>query len=735
MPDETGTQSSSLPTGGTRAGSSGFPMTPSVPPQNLTEDPLLRSLPRTKVGELSAPLLGKIPMLARLGRGAMGAVYYGIHPRLRIEVAVKVLQSFLAAEDPAMVERFYREAQTAARVRSQHLVHVSDVDEEFGLFYIVMEYVKGISVADYIKRATAAGKVGVPEGDALRIVIAASKGLAAAHAESIIHRDVKPSNIMLPLTKDGEDYALELAKLTDLGLARPENQDSGLTMSLEALGTPGYMAPEQAQDAATAGKPADVFSMGATLYALLRGRAPFSGATPMAVLQNTIQQPHPPISEFRPDVSLATASVLDRCLAKEPRRRYPDGAALVEALRACRDELGGSDGRGTGENVRIELLSEETTMLRRKRGRTVVQSRKPSLTKTLAKGRLTTIVEPDEPNEAKADSAPKLPKTKEAKKTQPALEAVQGTYPPLPAGGLGKHERYIHWPIDPYDARQRRRQTAAATGLPEQMTVPLPGGETTTLTLLPAGEYLMGSPQSEEFREKDEHPHYVRLTRPFYIGLTPVTQAQWQATTGENASRFKDLPDSPQRPVERVSWNDIHAKFLPQLAGVSGPGWQFRLPTEAEWEYACRAGAETPFCFGQAISMDKLNCKEERTSGNDWKWIYSHDLGGGPKERQQTTPVGVYPPNAWGLVDVHGNVWEWCEDWYNEAFYQNPQAVDPLCTVRSEDRVLRGGGWNYSARYCRAACRYHSAPDARNFSFGFRVVCAMTGSAQDETRA
>ncbi|MCY3024050.1 MAG: serine/threonine-protein kinase [Planctomycetota bacterium] len=226
-----------------------LPETISVPPQDLTADPLLRPLPRIAIGDRSMPVLGRIPLLARLGKGAMGAVYYGVHPRLKNEVAVKVLQSFLAEKDPALIERFFREAQTAARVSSQHLVRVSDVDEEFGLFYIVMEYVRGLSVAEYIKQAAAAGRVGVDEQDALRIVIAASKGLAAAHTEGIIHRDVKPANIMLPRRKDGEECDLDYAKLADLGLARPEGQPSGLTVLFESLGTPGYMAPVQAQDA------------------------------------------------------------------------------------------------------------------------------------------------------------------------------------------------------------------------------------------------------------------------------------------------------------------------------------------------------------------------------------------------------------------------------------------------------------------------------------------------------
>jgi formylglycine-generating enzyme required for sulfatase activity/serine/threonine protein kinase len=709
------------------AANAGAPFPISVAPEDLFTDPLLRALPRTTFGSHPAPILGKIPLLARLGRGAMGAVYYGVHPRLRIEVAIKVLQSFLVEQDPAVIERFYREAQTAARVRSPHLVHVSDVDEESGLFYIVMEYVRGISVAEYLKRSIAAGNTGLPEPIAVRIVLAASKGLAAAHGEGIIHRDIKPGNIMLPACKDGSGYEVDLAKLADLGLARPENPEKGLTLAFEALGTPGYMAPEQAQDAKSAGKPADVFSMGATLYALLRGRPPFTGETSMAVLSNTIREPHVPISEFRPDVSLALAAIVERCLAKEPGRRYPDGEALVAALRKCRDQYDATQAPpATGETT---ILSAKRTRGRATgiRRRTARIERQPApapaaestvTASPLGRGISSTVYQPEPAPAPSADGRATAP--------APApVVSADTTFPPLSAGQIPKPRVYTGWPYDEREARRRRAEAARDLGLPEELCLPLPKGLALDLTLVPAGEFLMGSPQSEDCREKDEFPHYVRLTRPFYVGLHLVTQAQWHAITGINFSRFKNEPDSAARPVERVSWNDIHEKFLPALNPLAAPGWRFRLPTEAEWEYVCRAGTETPFHFGLAVSVAKINCKEDRTSGHHWKWIYSHDLVGGPKEKQETTPVGAYPPNAWGLSDTHGNVWEWCEDGYSVAFCQNPQAVDPVNADGSAGRVLRGGAWNYSARYCRAACRYHSAPDVRNFNFGFRLVCAI----------
>jgi formylglycine-generating enzyme required for sulfatase activity len=687
-----------------------------IPPEDLNSDPLLQDLPRTDVDGREVPVLGKIPLLARLGKGAMGAVYYGVHPRLKIEVAVKVLHANLAKSDPALIERFYREAQSAARVSSRHLVHVTDVDEEYGLFYIMMEYVRGISAVQYLKLQMKSGKKGVDEAEALDIVMAATRGLAAAHVEGIIHRDVKPANIMVPQSKAGEGYDLELSKLADLGLARPEGQDAGLTGAYQAIGTPGFMAPEQIQDASTAGKAADVFSMGATLHALLTATTPFPGASQMIVLSNTMTQPHLPVETVRRDVSLGTVTLIDRCLSKEPSRRYSDGQALLDALRLGRQMLVEEGAKPPKKSI------DQTTVIpksQRKRGNTRISpiSEPNADTQTATKLRKD-IPKEEAPNPAASSSQQVTAVTLQ----RPAIADLKGAIPGCPPPPPAARAAYTLWPFDLNEARRRRKEIAQKLNLPTEVSIPLNDSAPIQLTLIPPGEFLMGSPQTEEFREKDEFPHYARMTRPYYISVTPVTQEQWQSVTGLNAFKFKDLPDSAKRPAERISWLDVQEKFLPKILPFASEGWKIRLPSEAEWEYAARAGTETPFHFGLSLSLDKLNCKEDRTSGNDWKWVY---IGGtsGAKERLQTSPVCSFPPNAWGLSDVHGNVWEWCEDFYSEPFYHHEPCVNPVNTSLGEERVLRGGGWNYTARYCRSAARYHSTADARNVSFGFRVVC------------
>ncbi len=303
------------------------PLTPSLPPEDLSQDRLLSVLARDEQGR---PVLGRIPIICRLGRGGMGAVYYAIHPRLNLEVAVKVLPFNLVEQDPRLVERFVAEARMAASLTSDHIVRVLDVDHERDTHFLVMEFVAGESAGAYLKRVKSRGRAALDEVEAIEIVTAATKGLAVAHARGIIHRDIKPDNIMIPTG------ARTRAKLADLGLAKPDGGGASLgTASHVAMGTPGYMAPEQAEDAKTAGPPADVFSMGATLYALLTGRAPFAGSSLAVILRDTaIKEPEP----LPPTVGAATRALVARCLAKDPKHRFTNGAELLAALQQIAPE-------------------------------------------------------------------------------------------------------------------------------------------------------------------------------------------------------------------------------------------------------------------------------------------------------------------------------------------------------------------------------------------------------------
>lgn len=228
-------------------------------------------------------------------------------------------------------------------------------------------------------------------------------------------------------------------------------------------------------------------------------------------------------------------------------------------------------------------------------------------------------------------------------------------------------------------------------------------GVTLALVPIPGGTFLMGAPASEKDSSDDERPQHQVTLSPFLLGKYPVTQAQWVALMGQNPSRFK----GPQRPVETVSWLEAQ-EFCQKISEKTGAA--YRLPTEAEWEYACRAGTTTPFYFGPTITTELVNYDGNYPYNSAPKGIY----------RKETTEVGSFPPNAFGLYDMHGNVWEWCQDWYGA--YSAEAVLDPCGPASGSGRVARGGSWGRTAEYCRTANRGGGAPDSRGTALGFRLV-------------
>ncbi len=292
-------------------------------------------------------------------------------------------------------------------------------------------------------------------------------------------------------------------------------------------------------------------------------------------------------------------------------------------------------------------------------------------------------------------------------------------YPLIPSGSGGARtttstrveEPAIMKPGDPpATLPQPERLTALDQGEPgRQQMIDLGQGATIALRYIPAGEFVMGSPPGEAERNPDEDQVEVTLTRHFWMAETELTQEQWQAVIAFNPSYF----NGSNLPVENVGWDDIQ-NFLERLnaKNILPEGWEWALPTEAQWEYGCRAGTTTPFHFGSTLNGTEANCNGQQPYGTRSR---------GPS-LEKTAPVGSYAANAWGLRDMSGNVWEWCQDWYAETLEGGTNPAGPR---QGKYRVHRGGGYIHGGAGSRSADRGRNPPGFRNRAIGFRLVAVQ----------
>jgi formylglycine-generating enzyme required for sulfatase activity len=262
------------------------------------------------------------------------------------------------------------------------------------------------------------------------------------------------------------------------------------------------------------------------------------------------------------------------------------------------------------------------------------------------------------------------------------------------------------------------------------------------------GKFLMGSPSNEAYRGNDEQQHEVEITRGFWLGADPVTVGQFRAfvkATGYRTqaereggayryvgSEWKQDPrinwqnpgfqQDDSHPIVCVSWND--AQEFCAWPTKTNSGHLYRLPTDAEWEYACRAGAAESFPFHVGQPSHSLSSTQANFNGD---FPYGGTAKGPYLKR--TTPVRSYKPNAWGLFDMHGNVWEWCQDWYGADYYGQSPRQDPPGPSEGSIRVIRGGSWKDDGQYCRSAFRFWNEPADRSGALGFRVALVLSGGS------
>jgi len=593
----------------------------------------------------------------------MGIVYKVRDLRMSGEIkALKIIKPSLIQNEHAR-QRFVQEARIAQKMGHPNIVKTFDLGEHAGLQFITMEYLEGHSLVHALQQRK---KLSLKETlDITRQVLLA---LDYAH-KTTIHRDLKPQNVFL--CRDGT------VKLLDFGLAHILGEE-GLTLTGAVLGTPAYMAPEQLRGKEVSPR-SDLYSLGVFIHQCLTGEFPSThldapSARNAAVprwLDRLVIQLLSPCPEDRPasacivqyeiekhfrsgDVELPITENGPPRPVKIPKRLLGCGAIAIFCL-----------------IISVILLKPPSSQ------------RAP-------------ITVPDEASKTPAGAIDAITETG----INPGM-VTQLNCPTIRAGQTIGQEPAVGANGEPATAAN----FSVSSG-PSPPKPPIPGAiemqGMIAMVWCPPGQFLMGSPGSEKGRRDDEIQHRVTLTKGFWIGQYEVTQAQWKAVMGNNPSHV--LGDA--LPVDKVSWEDCQ-EFIRCLntKGISG----FRLPTEAEWEYACRAGSATAFCFGN-----------EASSLGDFAWH---------KENADNImhEVGRKQENNWKIQDMHGNVWEWCQDWY--APYTEQEVTDYTGPAGGTSRTRRGGASSCEADYCRSAVRGFCLPHARIKMNGFRL-CRDEGSQQ-----
>ena len=687
---------------------------------------------------------GPYQIQSKLGQGGMGAVYLARDSSLERFVALKILPGKLAA-DTEYVARFRREAVAAAQLDHPNIVRVFAAGESDGTHYIAMELVEGQTLHGYLAQWGPMQPV-----EALGACMAVAKALDYAWNRSrIIHRDIKPANIFI--SSEGE------VKLGDLGLVkRIGGESTELTQSGVTVGTPHYCSPEQARGEKDIDFRSDIYSLGCTLYHLLSGHMPYEGGaetSPVAIMVKHVTDPPPQILQVLPACPPPVVLLLDKMLAKHPTARHQSYGELIQDLQRIIAQLQSGAAAPVASAVAATApRSVEATMASRKFSPALICAVAGVAAAAVLAGvwwwspwkeRSAGILPADsrtsqQPEQKPAASAATPFASEPA--TKPAVAPTPSTASQSPSTAPASAAASLPAPASSEAALQK---------LGNVFTNAV-GAE---MVYIPPGEFMMGSTKEEQewavalakhqeklIRIEGEQPRKATIRNGFWLGRTEVTVGQWkrfvaatgyvtdgekngESTQGNQMVRGASWGDpkfgSPPKdndPVCCVSWNDAMAfcewlKKQERGAGRLSSGHTVRLPTEAEWEYACRAGTQTKFWWGDSEKQcdDRLNCA---------------GLGDGFNDVSPVDHYGLQGRNQFGLADMLGNVREWCLDKFDPN-----GAHEELWTGNLPSRVARGGTFFNNLSLARCACRVPIHPSASECSNGFRVCYGvdMTG--------
>jgi formylglycine-generating enzyme required for sulfatase activity len=645
---------------------------------------------------------GEIPgyeAVRLLGRGGMGVVYLARQEALGRTVAIKLLTPNTDANPTVQAARFRREAELMARASHTNIVAIHDFGVHEGLAFLVMEYVEGGDL----------GRRLIPEepwsAAAIRpLVLPIARALACLHRCGILHRDLKPSNILM--------FDERTPKLADFGIAVLESETGELTRTNAAVGTLGYAAPEQ-QYNLKLDERTDQYSMAAVFYELATGRRPLGSFAPP--------------SKYNHDLSPEVDEVMMRALREDREDRYPTveefGAEAGVRRRAFVGEWSSPTLRWAALGMFAAAVVVGGVLIIRPWARDPVTV--PSADQT---GPPRTGREAGPGAQAAVTAGSDGTREPILKNTTPrpastGADALSGAAPSASAVATTSTS-----PARP----ESKTPKGAPSSLLESGRKHIVNSLGMDLVLIQPGTFMMGAPASEPGSDANERPRRpVRLTEPFYIATTETTvgafrrfvKATGYKTDAERTGggmvydRAKnnlvkapwanwrnpgnaEKPQGDDEPVVQVSWNDARA-FLDWLSQREGR--VYRLPTEAEWEYTCRAGTETAWCSGDdPAALDALAWTARNAD-------------------HKTHPVASRSANPWAVFDMHGNAWEWCADYY--APYPEAAADNPTGPAQGAARVIRGGGWDWpTPEKTRSAARIGFDPSQSYFSYSFRAA-------------
>lgn len=614
-------------------------------------------------------LVGRYEIIRELGGGGFAITFLAKDYLQPSQPLCVVKQLRPEHNEPRIVEFFETEATVLEKLGKysqipQLLAHFRENKN----LYIVQEFIEGHD----LKQEIIPGKQ-LSEGYVTKLLQDVLEVLSFVHNQQVIHRDIKPENLMRR-HRDGKIFLIDFGAVKELG-ALIVNVEGKVTSSV-IIGTPGYMPNEQKN-----AKPifaSDIYALGVTVIQALTGIS--------AVDFEEDAKTGEILWRHKAQVSKHLANVLSKMVRRHYSLRYANATEVLQDL--------------------SKKLPPPPT-----RPQQPVNWSRRRVIQTLglmgASFSFAILVEKLLLNNSAQKKA--LPSTSSIPANNIPVPSPNET-PALPDKSVNPNEFALKtFQFEVIKVDQQGNSTTISPGQANFFIEDLGNANTLEMVEIPGGQFLMGSPLIEKERNPNEGPQHPMTVKPFFMGKFTVTQEQYQAVMGINPSSFQGA----KRPVEQVSWNDA-VNFCQKLSLMTSKS--YRLPTEAEWEYAARAATTTPFYFGETITTEIANFNGEYTYG-------SAPQG---KNRQETVDVGSLPANAFGLYEMHGNVWEWCQDKYHNDYRGMPADGSAWVSGNNNPCLLRGGSWFSQSSVCRSSARLdESNSDAMVYDFGFRVVCTL----------